>query len=122
MIDIAADITPIVHTVRHVFKQDGVEWRKPHLVVLEVEKTSSEIRMFVELRDRDTGELTTQLFTCSFEPQFMADVPVALRTKAMLREAYLRLVSHELDELLRLDGQWQDPHDGDTSMIVNQTS
>lgn len=100
-----------VHPDAALFNINGVEWRWPHLVVHDVRLEGELITLHVELRDRDTGVLTMQVFTWGFDKMYHAGVPDPVRTKNLIRDAYLALVCHELDELLRIPEEWNDPHE-----------
>jgi len=94
-----------------VFQGNGVSWRNPLLNVLRAEITKDDVNLFVEIADRDTGEVRTQLFTSQLPEDYRnAAQPTPEQTHEVLRKAYLLLVCHELEELLRIDGKWSDPH------------
>ncbi len=104
-----------------VFQDNGVSWRRPHLVVLRAEIREFEVHLLVELEDRDTGELRNQLFTWTLPADYVAQhEPTPEQTKKVLRDAYLLLACHEIDELLRVDATWQDPHLKDPLPIDTQ--
>jgi len=93
----------------YAFQDNGVSWRRPHLVVLKAELRAFDVALFVEIADRDTGELRTQLFVVGYETIGVL-APTPAQTRELLRKAYIHVVCHELDELLRIDNNWQDPH------------
>lgn len=114
-----------------VFRKGGVELRLPHVSVLGVTLGTEDVSILVELRDRDTGEFRTQSFYMSWPgsrtttalPGTVAHSMWSMNplngltadqvTRKMLRDALIKMFDHELDELLRIDGEWVDPHVGD---------
>lgn len=96
------------------FQANGVTWRRPHLVVLRAELRAYDVLLWSEIADRDTGELRAQAFTVGYETLGIL-APTPTQTRQLLRDAYLKLVCHELDELLRIDNHWVDPHAGDAT-------
>lgn len=65
----------------------------------------AEVRVSATVRDRDTGNATE---INSWDILDLRAPPHA-RGRA-IRGAILRLLAHELDENLKIDGEWQDPH------------
>jgi hypothetical protein len=93
------------------FQGNGVSWRRPILSVLRAEITNCDVNLFVEIADRDTGEIRTQLFTSELPAEYCNTTqPTPEQMCDILRKAYLLVVCHELAELLRIDGKWVDPH------------
>jgi hypothetical protein len=97
-----------------VFDADGITWRWPHLAVLKAEivpvASHHEVHLLVEIRDRDTGKLRTQLFITDFDERIVSGTDQALLIERVLRQSYLKVCAHELDELLRIGSNWKDPH------------
>lgn len=111
---------PILVVEPRKFNINGVEWRWPHLVLFDVQLEKDHITLFVETRERETGVLQSLCFRTDFDEQYAAGVPEPARTKNLIRDAYLKLVCHELDELLRIPGEWKDPHDENDAHAVHQ--
>lgn len=95
---------------RYAFKDKGVEWRCPCLDVIKVEFEGGYLSLYSAICDRDTGERITQQFNCDLPKSFNYETATPQEVAGLIRSAYLLLVNHELEELLRVDGMWQDPH------------
>ncbi len=123
-------IMPDANVPWRAYEDNGVEWRWPHLAVLKAEVSEGDARrdllpevcLWCELRDRDTGALRIQLFRVAFTSELFSDLTPAERTRKLIRETYLKLCAHEVDELLRNTSTWEDPHDAETGLVKETTT
>jgi len=104
-----------------VFEGNGVSWRCPYLVIVGVELGKTDIVLRALINDRDTGNLCHQNFIMNLPFIYtQCEDPTPEQTREVIKQAYLMLVCHELDELLRVDDSWQDPHSEESSVLDEQ--
>lgn len=97
--------------MRFAYNHKGVSFRHPSFEILEVMFGASTLHIAAFINDRDTGERISRLFNVDLPDGYSHEEAAPEETAKIIRKAVLMLVNHELDELLRVDATWQDPHD-----------
>jgi len=96
--------------IEYAYQDNGVSWISPYLLVRKAVFAGDILELHCEICDRDTGKITYQLFQIGVPEGYKHSSATPASTKDVLRAAYLKLVCHEIDELMRVDDEWQDPH------------